>query len=69
MNNKNNNIRLNNIVLSLTSNKTSIKVSEKTNGTNLKNTLIQAIQHSTAWTTLNSLFPGCEILDIVHKNG
>lgn len=44
-------------------------ISSKNPGMSLKNKLINEFASSKLWADLNISFPGCEILDIVHKNG
>ena len=67
-NNRDYNSRLENIISNLSGKQ--IKITISTNpGTPLKNKLIEDLEKSKLWADLNSSFPGCEILDIIHKNG
>ncbi len=66
--NKDYNIRLENIISSLSGKKMKIIISTNP-GTPLKKKLIDDLAQSKLWTNLNNSFPGCEILDIIHKNG
>jgi hypothetical protein len=67
-NNRDYNIRLENIISTLSGKQTKIIISKEP-GLTLKKKLIQNIENSKLWTNLNASFPGCEILDIIHKNG
>lgn len=69
VNKKEYNIRLSNIISTLIGQKISITLSDKKDGVSLKTALIRDLEQSKSWQELNCLFPGCEILDIIHKNG
>lgn len=67
-NNKEYNFRLESIISNLAGKKTKIIISNIA-GLSLKNKLIEDLNKSKTWANLKSSFPGCEILDIIHKNG
>ena len=67
-NNRDYNSRLENIISGLSGRQTKITIS-KNPGTTLKSKLLEDIEKSKLWANLNESFPGCEILDIIHKNG
>lgn len=68
-NNKEYNARLGDIISTLRGQKISIVISDKNDGVSLKTALIRDLEQSKSWKELHLLFPGCEILDIIHKNG
>ena len=67
-NNKEYNVRLERIISNLVGQKTKITLSNIA-GVSLKYKLIEDLKQSQAWAKMTSIFPGCEILDIIHKNG
>jgi hypothetical protein len=67
-NNRDYNLRLENIISSLAGKQIKITVSQNP-GIPLKKRLIEDLEKSKLWTGLNDTFPRCEILDIIHKNG
>lgn len=66
--NKDYNARLENIIAKLTGKSTKIIISG-TKGISLKSKLMDDLSSSKIWVNLVQSFPGCEILDIIHKNG
>ena len=67
-NNRDYNSRLENIISDLSGRQIKI-ITSKNPGITLKDKLIDDIAQSKLWANLNESFPGCEILDIIHKNG
>lgn len=66
--NKEYNLRLENIVSDMISTKIKI-ITSQNSGLSLKTKLLKDLEKSETWKSLNDSFPGCEILDIIHKNG
>jgi hypothetical protein len=67
--NKSFNLRIENILSTLTGSKTKIRLMDKVNDTSLKASLIDNFKNSEQWKTLEENFPGAKILDMIHKDG
>ncbi len=68
-NDKTYNIRIQNILTSLIGKKVKVIASDSQDNTSLKSSIIENFKKDERWINLEKEFPGCAILDIVHKNG
>lgn len=69
MNNKEYNNKLSEIISNLLGQKIVLNIRDKKDAISLKSKLISDLYLSKPWAELNNILPGCEILDIIHKNG